>query len=44
MIATLEPVVAVASSALWLSEGLRAGQWLGAALVLAASVLASRNR
>ena len=40
IVATLEPVVAVLSSALVLGEGLRALQWLGAALVLGAAVLA----
>ena len=41
IVATLEPVVAVLSAALFLGEGLGALQWLGAALVLAASVLPS---
>ena len=41
ILATLEPVVAVASSALLLGEGLAPMQWLGAGLVLAAATLAS---
>jgi len=41
--ATLEPVVAVVSAALWLGEGLGPLQWLGALLVLVASALASRQ-
>jgi len=40
IIATLEPVVAVASSALLLGEGLRPVQYLGALLVLGAAMLA----
>ena len=40
IMATLEPVVAVLSAALLLGEGLRPIQWLGAALVLAAAMLA----
>ena len=40
ILATLEPVVAVLSAALLLGEGLRAVQWLGAILVLAAAALA----
>jgi drug/metabolite transporter (DMT)-like permease len=40
IIATLEPVVAVASSALILGEGLRPVQYLGAVLVLGAAMLA----
>lgn len=40
IMATLEPVVAVLSAALFLGEGLRPIQWLGAALVLGAAVLA----
>ena len=40
IMATLEPVVAVLSAALFLGEGLRPIQWLGAALVLAAAILA----
>jgi drug/metabolite transporter (DMT)-like permease len=40
IMATLEPVVAVLSAALFLGEGLRPIQWLGAALVLAAALLA----
>jgi drug/metabolite transporter (DMT)-like permease len=43
ILATLEPVVAVLSAATFLGEGLRSLQWLGAALVLAAAVLASRS-
>ncbi|TMQ66493.1 MAG: hypothetical protein E6K78_06190 [Candidatus Eisenbacteria bacterium] len=41
IIATMEPVIAVLSAALFLGEGLRPLQWLGAALVLAATLLAS---
>jgi drug/metabolite transporter (DMT)-like permease len=41
ILATLEPVVAVASSALLLGEGLVPLQWLGAGLVLTAATLAS---
>lgn len=41
IIATLEPVMAVLAAAFFLHEGLQPLQWLGAALVLAASVLAS---
>ena len=44
ILATLEPVVAVASSALLLGEGLTGLQWLGAALVLFAATLASSLR
>ena len=40
IVATLEPVVAVLSAALFLGEGLRSIQWLGAALVLGAALLA----
>lgn len=40
ILATLEPVVAVLSAAFFLGEGLRPLQWLGAALVLGATVLA----
>ncbi len=40
VVATLEPVVAVLSAALFLGEGLRPVQWLGAALVLGAAMLA----
>lgn len=43
VIATLEPVIAVVASALVLGEGLRPQQWAGAALVLAAAALASRD-
>lgn len=42
ILATLEPVVAVLSSALLLREGLRPLQWLGALCVLAAAMLATR--
>lgn len=42
ILATFEPVVAVVSAALVLGEGLRAGQWLGAVLVLGAALLATR--
>lgn len=41
VVATLEPVVAVLSAALFLGEGLSVAQWLGAALVLTASALPS---
>jgi drug/metabolite transporter (DMT)-like permease len=41
ILATFEPVVAVASSALLLGEGLMPLQWLGAGLVLTAATLAS---
>lgn len=41
IIASLEPVVAVLSAALFLGEGLRALQWMGALLVLVAASLAS---
>ena len=41
IIASLEPVVAVLSAALFLGEGLRAVQWIGALLVLLAASLAS---
>jgi inner membrane transporter RhtA len=41
IIASLEPVVAVISAAVFLGEGLRALQWLGALLVLLAASLAS---
>ncbi len=41
IVATMEPVVAVLSAALFLGEGLRSIQWLGAALVLGAALLAS---
>jgi drug/metabolite transporter (DMT)-like permease len=41
IIASLEPVVAVLSAAVFLGEGLRALQWLGALLVLVAAALAS---
>ncbi len=44
IIATIEPVVAVLSSAFFLGEGLRPLQWLGAVLVLAAAIIASRSR
>ncbi|MGH7731823.1 MAG: EamA family transporter [Candidatus Eiseniibacteriota bacterium] len=40
IVATMEPVVAVLSAACFLGEGLRAIQWLGAALVLGAALLA----
>lgn len=40
IVATMEPVVAVLSAALFLGEGLRPGQWLGAVLVLGAAALA----
>jgi drug/metabolite transporter (DMT)-like permease len=41
IIASLEPVVAVLSAALFLGEGLKPMQWLGALLVLVAASLAS---
>ncbi|MBI1796679.1 MAG: EamA family transporter [Candidatus Eisenbacteria bacterium] len=41
VLATTEPVVAVLSAAILLGEGLRAQQWLGAALVLCAALLAT---
>jgi drug/metabolite transporter (DMT)-like permease len=43
IVATLEPVVAVIAASLFLNEGLRPLQWLGAALVLTASVLSTRR-
>jgi drug/metabolite transporter (DMT)-like permease len=44
IVATLEPVIAVLSAALFLHEGLDARQWLGAMLVLGASIMASMRR
>jgi drug/metabolite transporter (DMT)-like permease len=44
ILATLEPVVASLSAAIFLGEGLKPLQWLGALLVLAASALASVRR
>jgi drug/metabolite transporter (DMT)-like permease len=41
ILATTEPVVAVLSAAVILGETLHALQWLGAALVLCASLLAT---
>jgi drug/metabolite transporter (DMT)-like permease len=41
ILATFEPVVAIALAAIVLGEGLRALQWLGAALVIGATLLAS---
>lgn len=41
IVGTLEPVVAVVSSAVALQEGLRLVQWAGAVMVLAASIVAS---
>jgi len=41
ILATLEPVVAVLLAAVFLGESLRSFQWLGAALVLGATLLAS---
>ncbi|HET7248214.1 MAG TPA: EamA family transporter [Gemmatimonadales bacterium] len=41
IVATLEPVVAVVSSAVVLQEGLRLVQWAGAVMVLVASIVAS---
>lgn len=40
IVATMEPVIAVLTAALFLGEGLRSIQWLGAALVLGAALLA----
>ncbi len=40
IVATMEPVVAVLSAALFLGEGLQPIQWIGAALVLGAALLA----
>jgi drug/metabolite transporter (DMT)-like permease len=40
IVATMEPVVAVLSAALFLGEGLQPVQWIGAALVLGAALLA----
>ena len=44
ILATLEPLVAVLSAGVFLGEGLRPLQWLGAVLVLAAAIIASRSR
>ena len=44
VIATAEPVVAIAAAALFLGETLRASQLLGAAAVIVAAVLATRGR
>jgi drug/metabolite transporter (DMT)-like permease len=41
IVATMEPLVAVLSAALILGEGLRTLQWVGAAMVLGAALLAS---
>jgi drug/metabolite transporter (DMT)-like permease len=43
VIATAEPVVAILSAFVFLGEGLRPGQMLGAVLVIVAAVLASRG-
>lgn len=43
VIATSEPVVAIAAAAMFLGESLRAGQLVGAAAVIAAAVLATRG-
>lgn len=43
IIATLEPVIASVSAAVVLGEGLAPIQWIGAALVLAAAMAASRE-
>jgi drug/metabolite transporter (DMT)-like permease len=43
VIATAEPVVAILSAFVFLGEGLRPGQMLGALLVIVAAVLASRG-
>src|SRR5262245_50577171 len=43
VISTAEPVVAIASAFLFLGEGLKPGQLIGATLVIAAAVLASRG-
>jgi drug/metabolite transporter (DMT)-like permease len=42
ILATFEPVVAIVSAAVVLGEGLSGAQWAGAALVLAAALLATR--
>lgn len=44
IVATLEPLVAVVSAWLFLGEGLRWIQWVGAAAVLGAALLASGDR
>ena len=41
ILATTEPVVAIALAAIFLGEGLQPVQWLGGALVIAATLLAS---
>lgn len=41
ILATVEPLIAVLSAWLFLGEGLRSLQWLGAVLVLAAAMMAS---
>ena len=43
VVATLEPVVAVVSAWVFLDEGLKPVQWVGAMLVLAAAALASQR-
>jgi len=43
ILATFEPVVAIALAGLVLGEGLRALQWLGAVLVIAATLLAATS-
>jgi len=42
VLATLEPVVALTSAWIFLGERLQSVQWLGAGLVLSASLLATR--
>jgi drug/metabolite transporter (DMT)-like permease len=44
IVATLEPVIAVLTAAFFLHEGLGPQQWLGATLVLVASILASMGQ
>jgi drug/metabolite transporter (DMT)-like permease len=41
VLATIEPVIAIALAALFLGEGLRGLQWIGAGLVIGATLLAS---
>lgn len=43
VLATLEPPIAIVSSSLFLGEGLRPLQWVGAVLILSASVLTSTD-
>jgi len=44
VISTAEPVVAILAAFLFLGEGLKPGQMLGAGLVIAAALLASKDR